>query len=229
MDKELVEAVTIIETPLLTVVGLVGYVETPQGLRALPTVWAQHLSDDVRRRFYKNWYRSKKKAFKKHETNYESYDIEAHLKRMKDYCHVIRVIAHTQMDKFNFRQKKAHMMEIQINGGTVEQRVEHGRKFFEKSLSADMMFSPNEMIDVIGVTKGKGVKGVVSRWGVTRLPRKTHRGLRKASRYVVSPSPLIFFTKPRTLHPSGSMVLHRRRYFGDTTVACEFCSCVLSL
>ncbi|XP_954212.1 60S ribosomal protein l3, putative [Theileria annulata] len=37
------------------------------------------------------------------------------------------------------------------------------------------------MLDVLGVTKGHGVKGVVSRYGVTRLPRKTHRGLRKVA------------------------------------------------
>uniref|UniRef100_A0A453HM54 Uncharacterized protein n=1 Tax=Aegilops tauschii subsp. strangulata TaxID=200361 RepID=A0A453HM54_AEGTS len=29
--------------------------------------------------------------------------------------------------------------------------------------------------------KGKGYEGVVTRWGVTRLPRKTHRGLRKVA------------------------------------------------
>lgn len=54
--KEIVEAVTIIETPPLMVVGVVGYIETPHGLRALATVWAEHLSEDCRRRFYKNWY-----------------------------------------------------------------------------------------------------------------------------------------------------------------------------
>jgi len=37
------------------------------------------------------------------------------------------------------------------------------------------------MIDIVGVTKGHGNAGVVSRWGVTRLPRKTHRGLRKVA------------------------------------------------
>lgn len=37
------------------------------------------------------------------------------------------------------------------------------------------------MIDVIGVTKGKGYEGVVTRWGVTRLPRKTHKGLQKVA------------------------------------------------
>lgn len=38
--KEVIEAVSIIETPPIVVVGLVGYIETPRGLRALATVWA---------------------------------------------------------------------------------------------------------------------------------------------------------------------------------------------
>ncbi|KAF7698119.1 hypothetical protein HF521_004629 [Silurus meridionalis] len=47
------------------------------------------------------------------------------------------------------RQKKAHIMKVQ-----------------------------NEMIDVIGVTKGHGV---MSRWHTKKLPRKTHKGLRKVA------------------------------------------------
>ena len=54
--KEVVEAVTILETPPMVIVGIVGYVATPKGLRALRTVWAEHISEDCRRRFYKNWY-----------------------------------------------------------------------------------------------------------------------------------------------------------------------------
>ncbi|CAN6552196.1 unnamed protein product [Malus baccata var. baccata] len=51
--KEICEAVTIIEAPPMVVVG---YVKTPCGLRSLNTVWAQaqHLSEEVKRRFYKN-------------------------------------------------------------------------------------------------------------------------------------------------------------------------------
>ena len=52
---EVVEAVTVIETPPIICVGVVGYVETPRGLRALKTVFAQHLNDECKRRFYKNW------------------------------------------------------------------------------------------------------------------------------------------------------------------------------
>ncbi|CAE8710401.1 unnamed protein product, partial [Polarella glacialis] len=39
--------------------------------------------------------------------------------------------------------------------------------------------SQDEMIDIIGATKGHGFEGVVTRWGVTRLARNSHRGLRK--------------------------------------------------
>jgi len=185
--REIVEAVTIIETPPMVVVGLVGYVETPHGMRTLTTVWAQHLSDECMRRFYKNWYRSKKKAFTKYHKRMienkkgKSY-LDRELERMKKYCSVIRVIAHTQIRKINQRQKKAHIMEIQINGGkTVAEKVDFGYSLFEKQVSVDTVFGENDLTDVIGVTKGGGYEGVVTRWGVTRLPRKTHRGLRKVA------------------------------------------------
>jgi len=42
-------------------------------------------------------------------------------------------------------------------------------------------FSANDMIDCIGVTRGNGMQGVITRWGVFRLVRKTHRGLRKVA------------------------------------------------
>jgi len=37
------------------------------------------------------------------------------------------------------------------------------------------------MIDTIAITRGKGTSGVVKRFGVTRLPRKTRRGNRKVA------------------------------------------------
>jgi len=37
------------------------------------------------------------------------------------------------------------------------------------------------MIDAIAVTKGHGYQGVTSRWGTKKLPRKTHKGLRKVA------------------------------------------------
>lgn len=85
----------------MVIVGVVGYIKTPKGLRSLNTVWAQHLSEEVRRRFYKNWCKSKKKAFtkysKKFETDEGKKNIQAQLEKMKKYATVIRVLAHTQV------------------------------------------------------------------------------------------------------------------------------------
>jgi len=72
-------------------------------------------------------------------------------------------------------------MEIQVNGGTIKEKVEFAKELLEHKISVNTVFNPSEMVDVIGVTKGHGVEGVVTRWGVTRLPRKTHRGLRKVA------------------------------------------------
>ncbi|KAF7353074.1 hypothetical protein MVEN_01275400 [Mycena venus] len=123
--KEVVEAVTIIETPPLIVVGVVGYVETPSR-SAHP-----HHRLGV----------PPKKAFtryaKKHaEDNGKS--VARELERIRKYCTV-------------------------VNGGSVSDKVE------------------TECVDVIAVTKGHGFEGVTHRWGTKKLPRKTHKGLRKVA------------------------------------------------
>ncbi|XP_015924111.1 large ribosomal subunit protein uL3 [Parasteatoda tepidariorum] len=183
--KEVVEPVTILETPPMMVVGVVGYIETPKGLRAFKTVWAEHLSEDCRRRFYKNWYKSKKKAFTKYSKKWAEeagkVAIDKDFKKMAKYCKVIRIIAHTQMKLMRKRQKKAHIMEIQLNGGSIYQKIKWAREHLEKPVPLSQVFAQDEMIDVIGVTKGKGFKGVTSRWHTKKLPRKTHKGLRKVA------------------------------------------------
>jgi len=180
--REVLEAVTIIETPPLIVIGLVGYVETAKGLRALRTVWAQHLSEEALRRFYKRWYKSKKKAFTKNSKKWaeNKHSIDKHLSIIKRYCQTLRLIVQTQSRKIGL-SKKAHIAEIQVNGGTMEEKVKFATDLFEKQVAVDGVFAQDELVDAIGVTKGHGFKGVVSRFGVKKLPRKTHKGLRKVA------------------------------------------------
>jgi len=183
--KEVVESVTILEAPPIVVVGIVGYISTPTGIRALNTVWASHLSEELLRRFYKNWYRSKKNAFKTYQAMTEEERgkyLTTELDRMKKHCSFVRVLAHTQIKKLNLRQKKAHLLEIQINGGSsIEEKVDYAASFLEKEVNIDAVFEKNECVDVVGVTKGKGYEGVTTRWGTKKLPRKTHKGLRKVA------------------------------------------------
>ena len=75
------------------------------------------------------------------------------LEKMKKYCKIIRVICHTQVRTeracthtvtvyysfshpqiskiVSLRQKKAHIMEIQVNGGTIADKVIPGSQCSE--------------------------------------------------------------------------------------------------
>merc|ERR1719230_1469036 len=76
---------------------------------------------------------------------------------------------------------KAHIKEIQVNGGDSAQKVDFAMGLFEQEVKVADVFSQDEMCDIIGASRGRGYHGVVTRWGCTRLPRKTHRGLRKVA------------------------------------------------
>jgi large subunit ribosomal protein L3e len=186
IKKDVVEPVTVIETPPIKVVGMVGYIETPRGLRALTTVWAQHLPQNVLRRFYKNYYCAKKTAFSKYAQKWKAglnskENVNRDMLRIRKYCSTIRVICASQIDKLHLRQKKAHLMEIQVNGGSATDKLNFATSKLEQEISVGEVFAQNEMIDTIGVTRGHGTQGVIKRFGVTKLPRKTRRGNRKVA------------------------------------------------
>merc|ERR1719464_370826 len=170
----------------MKIIGMVGYIETPRGLRTLSTVWAQQIDQDVKRRFYKNWYASKKNAFKQYVDRFKHADtdkksIHRDLERIKKYCSTVRVIVATQVNKLNIRQLKSHVMEIQLNGGDVAQKVDWAYGKFEQEVKVGEVFEQSECIDTIGVTRGKGTQGVIKRFRVARLQRCSHRGIRKVA------------------------------------------------
>merc|ERR1712176_1612419 len=71
------------------------------------------------------------------------------LERMKKYCTTIRVLAHSQVSKTPLSQKKAHLMEVQINGGSIADKVDFGHGLFEKPVEIGSIFEQDEMIDCI--------------------------------------------------------------------------------
>merc|ERR1712141_437686 len=175
--REIVEAATILETPPLVCVGMVGYIETPRGLRALKTVWAEHINVECKRRFYKNWSKSKKKAFTKACLKWKDdlgkKEIEKDLNQIKKYCTVVRVICHTQQQLLRRRQKKAHIVEIQLNGGAIADKVNFAREHFEKKVPIKSVFGKDEMVDIIGVSST--LLPVLVKRDTTIVPRSTKR------------------------------------------------------
>lgn len=206
------EAVTIIECPPMQVVGIAGYIETPRGLRTLATVWSNTLSRDFRKRFYKNWYASKKKAFTKYIDNFSNENFTANINKINKYCTVIRLIAHTTgrhgKDK---SQRKANILEIQVNGGTSTfEKLNYGQKLLDKKIRINDFIEEGEMLDVIGITKGYGTSGVRKRFGTKLLPRKTHRGYRRVGCIGAWHPARVQWTVPR----AGQLGYHHRTEIG---------------
>uniref|UniRef100_A0A2R9CQY9 60S ribosomal protein L3 n=1 Tax=Pan paniscus TaxID=9597 RepID=A0A2R9CQY9_PANPA len=146
--KEVVEAVTIVEITMV-VAGIVGYVGTPQDLWTFKTVFTEHISDECKRHFYKNWHKSKKKAFTKYCNKWLDEDGKKQLE--KDFS-IIHIITHNQI-------------------GTVAEKLDWARERLEQQVPVNQVFGQDEMIDVIGVTKSKGYKGVTSHWHTKKLSR----------------------------------------------------------
>jgi len=188
--KDITECVTLIETPPMTVVGIIGYKATSKGLEQIGVVWAKHLAQEFIKRVCKSKNQeSLKSAYKSYQekVSKDANLISDKLKAFKKDGSVIRVIAHTNLKKSNHEgcekwidnQKKAHVMEIQINGGSVAEKVDFANSLLEKMVAVDSVFENHELLDTIAVTTGRGFKGVISRWHTKKLPRKTHKGLRK--------------------------------------------------
>lgn len=57
------------------------------------------------------------------------------------------------------KQKKAHLAEVQLNGGSIADKVDWAKEHLEQAVPVSNVFSQDEMIDVIGITKGHGFKG----------------------------------------------------------------------
>uniref|UniRef100_A0A8C5L2V7 60S ribosomal protein L3 n=1 Tax=Jaculus jaculus TaxID=51337 RepID=A0A8C5L2V7_JACJA len=151
--KEVVEAVIIAETTPMVAVGIVGHVEIPRGLHTFKTVFAEHISDECKRHSCKNCHKSEKKAFtrycKKWQDDMGKKQLVKDVSRMKKY-HVLLPL----------RQKKAHLMEIQVNRDTGAEKLDWAQESLEQQIPLNQVFGQDEMTDVIGMTKSKGYKGV---------------------------------------------------------------------
>ncbi|KAG8819298.1 60S ribosomal protein L3 [Serendipita sp. 400] len=208
--REVVEAVTVIETPPLVVVGVVGYVETPRGLRTLTTVWATHLSDEIKRRFYKNWYRSKKKAFTKYAKKMSEAagqkSIDRELERIRRYCTVVRVLAHTQIRKTGLKQKKAHLMEIQVNGGSIPDKVSFAHGLFEKEVPVSTIFEQDENDFLILKGSVPGTKKRVLTIRKSLMVHTSRRDLEKVQLKFIDTSSKFGHGKFQTLEEKGAFL-----------------------
>lgn len=203
LSREVMDAVTVLEAPPMAVYGVVGYEKTVNGLRRLPAVVAPYVSDGVLRRVFGNRYLEGSKAEGFNADGMSESRIEA----IKTRAHSVRVLVQTQPTMIkSLGLKKAHIAELQVNGGSVCEKVEWALSRLEKEVRVSEVFGENERIDTVGVTKGKGFQGTVKRFGVRIQPRKSRKGIRKVACIGAWHPSRVMYSVAR----AGQMGFHRR-------------------
>ncbi|KAM0672512.1 ribosomal protein L3 [Ordospora colligata] len=204
VTKELMEAVTVLEAPPMVVHGVVGYEETAQGMKRMQPVYAAHLSEGALRRMFGYGY---EEIGKKVAGGYNAEEMQRRVEEMKKKACSIRVLVETQPVLVKgLNLKKAHIAEMQVNGGSMSEKIEWAMSRLEKEIRIAEVFGVNENIDAVGVTKGKGFQGTVKRFGVRIQPRKSRKGIRKVACIGAWHPSRVMYSVAR----AGQMGFHRR-------------------
>jgi large subunit ribosomal protein L3 len=156
--KEVIMPVSVIETPPIKIAAIRGYKKTHNGLKTIGEIWAEKIDSDL----------SKRIPLQKNEKpkNWEK------LNSADD----IRVIVYTQPKLVTgIPKKKPEIREMRISGGSIEEQIAYAKEILGKAVSINDVVREGDMLDIIGVTKGKGFQGHVQRWGVKLLTHKNSK------------------------------------------------------
>ncbi len=201
--REIFMPVTVVEAPPMVVAAVRVYGYDPNiGLYTLTEAWydpeklVEKYNVDVYRVVPNLKFKDTDKAVKK-------------IMDLRDKIYDVRIIALSQPRLVGgLSKKKPDVLEIKIGGGnTIDDRLDYAVKILGNTISIRDVFDEGQLVDVIGVTKGKGFAGVIKRFGVKELPR-WHKH-RKGSRKVGSRGPATSFSWSEVPQP-GQLGFHRR-------------------
>jgi large subunit ribosomal protein L3 len=107
-------------------------------------------------------------------------------------------------------QKKPVVMEVGVSGGELKAQAEFGLGLMGKKVKFTDTFKAGMYVDVLGITKGKGFEGPVTRFGVKRKQHKSRKSVRAVG--VIGPwhPAAVMYTIAR----AGQMGFHQRTETG---------------
>jgi large subunit ribosomal protein L3 len=153
--------VTVLECPPMTVFGIRAYVEGYNCIEVLIDVLSEKPDKDIVRALTVPKNAKHSEAMKK---------VEENLSKIIKFT----LLVHTQPRKLGFGKKLPEIIELPI-GGDVKAQWAYAKGILGKEITVKDVFAESDALDVIAVTKGKGVQGQVKRWGIKMQKRKHSR------------------------------------------------------
>jgi len=89
----------------------------------------------------------------------------------------ITVLVYTQPRLAGVGKKKPEIIEMKL-GGSNNDKLDFIKAHVDKDIFFEEVFKESQMVDVRGVTKGKGIQGPVKRFGISLKQHKTEKGQR---------------------------------------------------
>jgi large subunit ribosomal protein L3 len=154
--KEIVIPLTILECPPIKIFSIRFYKNKK--------VAADILAENLEKELSKKVKLPKKKTKKLDELKIEDYDD-------------VTVIFYSNVKKSGLK-KTPDLIEVGLNG-SIEEKVNFIKENLTKELSVLDFFENGQLIDLRGLTKGKGFQGPVKRFGIKLRQHKSEKGVRK--------------------------------------------------
>ncbi|MGB7633513.1 MAG: 50S ribosomal protein L3 [Nitrososphaeraceae archaeon] len=188
--KQLANPSTLLATPPLTIVGIRGYRVDYNGRHALFDIVSR---DTIRDQKKKTQQGSLEEAMRKAEGY------------LNDVSSVAVLVSVSPKDA-GLSQKKPYTFEVRLTGGDSKQNFEYAKSIVGKKLKVGDIFRTGQSIDVAGITRGKGVEGPITRFGVKKKQHKSRKSVRAVGTLgPISPA-VVMFSVPR----QGQRGFHQR-------------------
>jgi large subunit ribosomal protein L3 len=155
-DKKIIIPATIIECPPIKIFSIRFY---KNGIVA-KEILSENLDKELKRKI---------KLPKEHKSQLDSI-------KKEDY-EDISIIVYSQAKKTEIK-KKPDMTEIGLSGN-LEEKMNFIKSHLNKEISLNQIFSSGDLIDLRGITKGKGFQGPIKRFGAHLRFHKSEKGIRK--------------------------------------------------
>ncbi len=183
--EQIVKPVTVVECPPIKIIGIRFYQKKDDGIKLV-----SEIIDEKQDKFLL------KKISKAKKTKNKITDIEKLAKQIKagegikageeieekkgertgGTVRDIRLVVEMQPHKIGIK-KKADLIEVGL-GGKFEEKINFAKENFGKQIDAESTLEAGELVDVHGITKGKGFQGAAKRFGVPLLPHKSEKSRR---------------------------------------------------
>ncbi|HKX81299.1 MAG TPA: 50S ribosomal protein L3 [Nitrososphaera sp.] len=188
--KQLLNAATVIATPPLKIIGIRGYKKDLYGHHAIFDLYAKDLPKELSRRVEVK--QSEDSAAK----------AEAALSKAESVAVIAAVSPHT----IGISQKKPFVFELGVGAKDAKAQYEFAKGILGREIKVSETFQTGQNIDVFGITRGKGVEGPITRFGVKRKQHKSRKSVRAVGTLgPISPAVVMY-----TVARQGQRGFHQR-------------------